>query len=273
MHCPPLHRAAYRVAGLGFWSALAFGAMGLFVVAPASAQEQFGTIKGRLVYGGAEVPKPKEIQVTKDPEVCGVKPLVARDLMVDPKTKGVAFGVAYLVKPSGANPEAEKALLAKSPEVVVDQKQCEFVPYGTAVHQSQKIVFASSDPINHNVRYNAFVNPGFNQIVPPNGKVEAKLVAEKSGSGGYRPLLLFCDIHPWMKGYIMVFDHPYFAITKEDGSFEIQGVPAGKQNLVVWQSAVGFVSQGLGRGMPVTVKAGETTDIGEVKLDPAKVKP
>jgi len=86
-------------------------------------------------------------------------------------------------------------------------------------------------------------------------------------------LLLVCDIHPWMKGYIMVFDHPFFAITKEDGSFEIQGVPAGKQNLVVWQNAVGFATPNKGGLMPVTVKAGEATDIGEVKLDPTKVKP
>ena len=70
----------------------------------------------------------------------------------------------------------------------------------------------------------------------------------------------------------MVFDHPFFAVTGPDGSFEIKGVPAGDQNVVVWQEKVGYVTPGTGRGMPVKVAAGEVTDVGEIKIDPAKVK-
>jgi plastocyanin len=268
MRCHPTSRPA----ALGIWAALALVAASVATPVTASAQEKFGTIKGRLVWGGADVPPPKEVPITKDPEVCGTKPQKSRDLLIDPNTKGVANGFAYLVKPNGANPEAEKALLAKEAQVVVDQKQCQFLPYSVALHKDQPLVFTSSDPVNHNVHYSAFTNQAFNQIVPPNGKLEVKLVAEKTATGGYRPLTLTCDIHPWMKGYIMVLDHPFFAITKDDGSFEIHGVPAGTQNLVVWQGTVGFVSPGLGKGMPVMVKAGETTDFGEVKMDPAKVK-
>jgi hypothetical protein len=70
----------------------------------------------------------------------------------------------------------------------------------------------------------------------------------------------------------MVFDHPFFTTTGADGAFEIKGVPAGDQNLIVWQEKVGYVTPGLARGMPVTVRAGEVTDVGVIKLDPAKVK-
>ena len=70
----------------------------------------------------------------------------------------------------------------------------------------------------------------------------------------------------------MVFDHPFFAVTKDDGSFEITGVPAGMQNLVVWQEKVGYVTEGAARGKPVKVEAGKVTDVGEIKIDPAKVK-
>src|SRR5207248_1886685 len=83
-----------------------------------------------------------------------------------------------------------------------------------------------------------------------NGQLQATLVAER------RPMALACDIHPWMKGYMMVFNHPFFAVTKEDGLFEITGVPAGAQNLVVWQEKVGYVTKGLARGQEVTVHAG-----------------
>ena len=87
--------------------------------------------------------------------------------MVDPKTKGVAYGFVYLVRPSGSNPAAVKELLAKSPKAELDQKNCEFVPYVQAIHQDQTLVIKSSDPVNHNVRYAAFTNPPSTRSSPP----------------------------------------------------------------------------------------------------------
>lgn len=241
----------------------------LVVVGAAEAQAQgnFGTIKGRLVWGGGDVPAAKDLvavgQAAKDPQVCAkAAPIPDRKLVVDPATKGVRYGFAYLVRPQGANPDAAKALLAKAPEAVIDQKNCEFLPYVTAIMQGQPLTLKSSDPVNHNIRFSAFANAPFNQILPPNGAVKVNLVAER------RPIPLNCDIHPWMKGYIMVFDHPFFAITAEDGSFEIQGVPAGAQNLVVWQETKGYVTEGLARGQAVQVQPGKVTDVGEIKLKP-----
>jgi hypothetical protein len=220
---------------------------------------EFGTIKGRVVWGGGAVPKPEKIVVNKDTEVCGVKPLFSKELLVDPNTKGIGYAFAYVFKPTGANPEAEKTVLEKSAEVHVDQKQCEFVPYSTAMLQNQKLVFKSSDPVNHNVRYSAFTNQPFNQILPGNGQSQPiKLVAEN------RPLQLACDIHPWMKGAIMVFDHPFFAVTKEDGSFEIGGVPAGEQKLVVRLARGDYITQGPLHAITVKVEAGKTTDLGDI---------
>ena len=71
----------------------------------------------------------------------------------------------------------------------------------------------------------------------------------------------------------MVFDHPFFAVTDGDGSFEIKGVPAGDQNLVIWQETVGYVTAGARQGHARRrSRPGEATDVGEIKLDPAKVK-
>jgi hypothetical protein len=135
------------------------------------------------------------------------------------------------------------------------------------MHQDQTLLVKSSDPINHNVRLTPFANAGLNQNLAPNGQLEVKLVAERL------PIRVACDIHPWMHAWIMVFDHPFYAVTGTDGTFEIQGLPAGTDNLVLWQENIGFVTAGGRRGMPVTVKAGEVTDVGEIKIDPAKVKP
>jgi hypothetical protein len=234
-------------------------------------QAQFGTIKGRLVWGGAELP-PVTVDVEQgkakgNPEICAKKePILSREIVVDPKTKGVANGYAYIVRPKGSNPEAVKELIAKTPTVALDQIDCRFMPYTLAMHQDQMLVIKSSDPVSHNVRFNSFGNGASNEILAPKGKSEKKLVAERY------PITLQCDIHPWMKGFIMVFDHPFFTITGPDGSFEIKGVPAGQQNLVVRQENVGWVTPGKGTGMPITVKAGEVTDVGEIKVDPATVK-
>ena len=240
-----------------------------------AAEGEYGTIKGRLVWGGRDVPSARALiekgRAQRDPEICAREAAIPnRELVVDLKTKGVVYGFAYLVKPKGSNPGAVKELLARSPKAELDQKNCEFLPYVLAIHQDQTLVIKSSDPVNHNVRYAAFANSPFNQIMAPKGEIEVKLVAER------RPIVVACDIHSWMKAYVMVFDHPFFTVTGADGAFEIKGVPAGEQNLVLWQERVGYVGftdpAKKAQGMAVTIRAGEVTDLGSVAIDPSQVK-
>jgi hypothetical protein len=237
-------------------------------------QGEYGTITGRLVWGGDEAPAPKVLEplgkASKDPNVCAKNAAILdRAVIVDPKTNGVAYGLAYLVRPKGSNPEAVKELLAKHPQAVLDQKNCEFEPFVLPMHQDQTLLIKTSDPvISHNVRMSAFTNPGANQTLVPGGKLQLKLVPER------RPISMACDIHPWMKSWVLVCDHPFFATTAADGSFEIKGVPAGPQKLILWHANAGYVTPGAGAGTPVEVKAGKVMDIGEIKLDPIKaVKP
>jgi hypothetical protein len=237
----------------------------------AVGQANDGSIKGRLVWGGEKVPPVVELvakgQAQKDPNVCATnQAIVSHDLEIDPKTKGVAYGFAFLYRPKAGNPGLVQALISKTPKVEMDQKNCDFLPHSVAIHQDQTLVMKSSDPVGHNVRLTGFSNPGMNQIVAPNGHLDVKLVAERF------PLKVECNIHPWMHGNVMVFDHPFFAVTGRDGAFELRGVPPGDYTLVVWQEKVGYVTPGLGRGMPVTVTAGQVADAGEIKIDPVKVK-
>ena len=208
------------------------------------AQAQTGTIKGRLIWGDDNIP-PATVAVekgkaAKDPDLCAKdEDILSRDLVIDPKNKGVAFAFAYLVRPKGDSTQQTRDLLAKKPEVVLDQKNCEFLPYALPFHKDQKLVIKSSDPRSHNVRFSGIINTGINQMVSPQGELKVTtLVPDKL------PMELHCDIHSWMKGYLLVLDHPFFATTATDGSFEIKNVPAGDQNLILWQNRVGFASHG-----------------------------
>jgi hypothetical protein len=233
-------------------------------------QAGYGTIKGRLVWGGDKPPDVRILaekgKAQKDPDICAKdQTILSHELEVDPTSKGVAYGFAYLVRPQGTNPDAVRNLVASSPKVEFDQKNCDFLPHSLAMHQDQMLVLRSSDPKMHNVRVTGF-NNGINKTIGPQQQIEEKLAKET------RPIYVKCDIHPWMSANLLVLDHPFFAVTGRDGSFEIKGVPAGDQNLMVWQEKVGYVTSGGSKGQPVKVQPGEVLDVGEIKLDPAKVK-
>src|SRR5262249_38732280 len=147
------------------------GLASLAAPSPAAGQGEYGTIKGRLVWGGDAIPDlPPKLKpgdpTAKDPEVCAVREIPNESLVVDPATKGVRNGFAYVVTPKGKNPEAETALREGQPKVTIDQKGCTFVPHCAALIAGQALVFTSSDPVSHNVHTNALTNQPINVVVP-----------------------------------------------------------------------------------------------------------
>lgn len=238
--------------------------------------QPYGTIKGRLVWGEKDIPAPvileRKGQANKDPSICAsAAPILSEKLVIDPATRGIRYAFAYLINPVGIDDEIQRQIdayrhAARLQPAVLDQKNCVFVPHALAIHEDQVLEFRSSDPVNHNVHLNAFMNAPMNNILGPGNRLPRQLVAER------RALPITCDIHPWMSAYVMIFNHPFFAVTAADGSFEIRGVPAAKQRLVIWQETKGYVTAGAAGGMAVEVTAGKVTDVGEIKLTPGRVR-
>jgi len=232
--------------------------------------EGFGTLKGQIVFAG-DAPAQKVLfekgKAAKDPDVCAKDaPLLSERLIVDGATKGVKNALVYLSKPTAVSDEAKKA--AAGAKVVFDQVKCVFEPHVLGVLANDQITLKSSDPVNHNINAKLKQSTAFNQLLQPQGKAEYT-----PNSAERTPSEVTCDIHPWMKAWWMVFDHPYFAVTDAKGYFEIKNAPAGTQKVVVWQEAVdknGFVTAPSGE--EVVIKANDAV-VKDIKLDPSRLRP
>jgi hypothetical protein len=249
------------------------GGLSLALVPSAGADspEGWSTIKGQIVWGGGAVPEHKTIDVSnhQDKACCLAKgPVLSEDWVIDKDNKGIYWTYVWLApeSPSGKlpiHPDLEKI---QEKEVIVDQPACQFVPHAVALRQGQALVAKNSAPVAHNVRWTGgFKNPGNNLIVPSKGShTISNLVADKY------PIKLECNIHPWMSGWVRVFDHPYFAVTDADGKFEIKNAPAGKFRLFIWQESSGFRGGAAGRnGEEIIIKPGTVTDLGKLDLKPS----
>jgi len=235
-------------------------------LAPAQGQN-WGTLKGKVVWAG-EMPKPKPINVTQDQAHCLANgPLMDEELVVNPKNKGVKWVFVWLAPASGdvtapvepIHPDLKKA----KGDLELDQPQCMFIPRAVALRQGQNLVVKNSAPVLHNIKWtgNPDINPGGSVAIPA-GKAQVikDLQPQKL------PLILECNIHPWMRGRLAVFSHPYYAITDADGNFEIPNAPAGKFRLFVYQESIGWRNGAKGaKGESIEVKAG-ANDLGTLDL-------
>jgi plastocyanin len=228
--------------------------------------QQWGNVKGQVVWGGGELPPQKTAKVDKDQEHCLSKgPIPDESWVVNGENKGVRWAFVWLA-PEPGQPKLSihpdlKAI--KQGEVVIDQPCCRFEPHALALREGQELVFKNSAPVAHNVNWTGVLkNPGSNQILPAGQSFAVKgLVSDRY------PLTVVCHIHPWMKAWVRVFDNPYYAVTDSDGNFEIKLAPAGKCRVMIWQESVGYRGGTVGRnGMPIEIKPETTTNLGKLEI-------
>jgi hypothetical protein len=254
----------YR-AGAALAALIAGLAVGLSNPSAAQAPADWATVKGQVVYDG-NPPERKTLDVTKDQGHCLAKgPLLSEEWVVNKENKGVQWTFVWLMpnNPMAQMPIHPALAQIKNKDVSIDQPQCQFEPHALGLRQGQDLVAKNSSPAVHNVNWTGGLkNPGGNVIVPSkNSHTITDLKADRF------PVTITCNIHPWMKAYARVYDHPYFAVTDANGKFEIKDAPVGQYRLVVWHEAIGFLGGAAGRnGQPIEIKKGGTT------LEPIKIK-
>lgn len=156
------------------------------------------------------------------------------------KDKGVANVVVSLEPPEGKKFKIDDKLKEwhKANPEVINQPYCQYVPHVRAVYGDvQELIFTNKSEVIHNVRAANLKNQDvedFNKTMKPGGPDEKLKLKHQAA-----PVAFNCSVHGWMNAKVVTFQHPYFAVTKDDGSFEIKNVPIGEDLVVfMWHESM-----------------------------------
>ncbi len=195
------------------------------LIAPAAFA---GSVTGKITYDD-KVPKLRPLSMDADPD-CASKhsgPVPSEVLVLG---DGNGLGNVFVqIKNAPAYSGG-----APKDAVIIDQKGCLYDPHVVGVMAGQPVKFKNSDGILHNVHGLPKVNREFNIGMPA-------AVTEKDTTFN-KPEPVFpvkCDVHPWMKTYVAVMTHPYFAVSDKNGGFSISDVPDGTYEVEAWHERLG----------------------------------
>lgn len=226
-----------------------------------AAKAGIGSIKGKVVLAsGDAIPSPS-VKVAKganvtNKEFCAKDAILDDSLLINRDNRGVANVFIYLSKAPKGGKDTTTSQQARP--TIFDQKGCMFVPHTMVMMTGKQITVKSQDPVPHNVHnYPKGRNDTFNTVIDPANKDGIPLTYENPE---IVPCTVKCDFHNWMSAYHLPLDHPYAAVTDENGEFTISDLPSGTHQFVIWHEGKGYLE----RRYPFTVTADETNDVGEI---------
>ena len=187
-----------------------------------------GAIKGTVKFTGAPI-KQEMLAVTADHYVCGKEK--APEALLLSAAKGIRYAVVSLW-----NPPAGVKWPGPVPSVQMDQKSCVYVPHVVLVPVGGTVEFLNSDRLLHNLHSQSSENRRFNRTQPTGRTIPIVFAKPET-------VRVDCDLHPWMRAWVVVAEHPFYVITNEQGEFTLDNVPAGKHTLQVWQETMGSTTK------------------------------
>ena len=194
--------------------------------APAAAP---GTVVGKVTYEG-RAPQPRVVRMSSDP-------------LCMPESKGGSLSEVLVVGPGNGLQNAfvyvkdglgTRTFPAPKTPVVLDQQGCKYRPHVIGIQVGQPLEVRNSDGTLHNVHAVPKNNREFNFGQPTKGMKSSRTFDKTEVMVPFK-----CDVHGWMNAYAGVVAHPFFAVSKADGSFEIKGLPPGSYTIEVWHEQLG----------------------------------
>jgi plastocyanin len=215
---------------------------------PASATpSSAATIKGVVKFEGTP-PKAKPISMAADPSCAKQHPGLVSTPEVVASSNGDLENVLVFV----ADGLGDRTFDPPKQAAVISQKGCLYQPRMLAVQANQTIEVVNDDATAHNIHPTPANNREWNKAELPGAKVEESFAREEIA------IPVKCNIHPWMRGYIAVLKNPYFAVTKQDGSFDLPNLPPGTYTIKAWHEKLGTSTQ------TITIGANQSKEISFV---------
>lgn len=213
-----------------------------------TAKGNEGTISGVISYTGT-APEAKKIDTAADAACTSKSPDLKTEEWVikDGKVANTYVYIKEGTLADGSKISAYSTFPNMPAAATLDQNGCHYKPHVLGVVVNEPITITNSDPTTHNIHFTPKNNPDWNQS-QPNGA--APLTHKLARAEVLVPVK--CNQHPWMKSYVAVSKHPFFAVSAEDGTFTIKGVPPGKYTVVAWHEGG---ANGTEKTMEVTVPA------------------
>ena len=191
-----------------------------------------GSIKGKVSFDG-EAPQRRQLQMSADPKCEAANP-------------GGRLGEVYVVE-NGALQNVfvyvkdgltGQTFPVPSEPVTLDQKGCMYSPHVLGIMVGQELQIGNSDDTLHNVHSLPEKSKQFNNAMPMKG-----MTIKKKFTAPEVMVRFKCDVHPWMSAYVGVLEHPLYAVSGPDGTFEIKNVPDGSYTVEAWHEAAGAQTQ------------------------------
>jgi plastocyanin len=208
------------------------------------AMQGTGTIKGHVRLSG-KPPGNTVIRMGVDP-MCGSINAGKRVIQEAVLTSADGGLKNAFVKLQGTFPQTP---VPRQP-VVLDERGCVYAPRVFGMRVGQTLQIRNDDPLLHNVHSSSDHDNNINV-----GQATSGIVSEFRPKTEEVMLNFGCDVHRWMKAYVGVVSHPYFAVSGDGGTFEIDNVPPGTQTVQVWHEVYGMLTK------TVRVQGGAITNI------------
>ena len=217
--------------------------------APAAAAASAGSasVAGKVAFEGA-APAAEKVKLNADPKCAAMHKDGLERAPIKVTNGGLADVLVYVksgVKGSYPPP---------TEPVLLDQQGCDYHPHMVVMRAGQSLKIRNSDDTLHNIHPRPQVNGEFN-IGQPRQGMESVRDGEKGFAKPEVMIPVGCDVHPWMRAYISVLDNPFFTVTKDDGTFEIKGLPAGEYEVEAYHGKLKSQAQ------KVTVKDSEAASL------------
>lgn len=205
--------------------------VGILFSAPAFA----GSVTGRVVFEG-KPPALPFIRFGMDP-VCDAIHKGEPPTRVDTVVLGEGQTLANVLV-EVVSPIPKKEYPVPTEPFVLTQKGCTYSPHILALRAGQPIKILNPDKTGHNIHFFPEINREYNRTMSATRKELTHTLK--------KPESLFtvkCEVHTWMRAYCAVYDHPFFAVTDKDGTYSIDGLPAGEYKVKMWHERFGEIVQ------------------------------